>query len=151
MKGAYSFDTCEKRQPHRSEAEIAEAEARKRKARTRLLSLDDLDGRTTAAKSAAALVAGLESDLGGTEAIAIGQRELVKRAALLGAICEDAEVRWLRKEQVDLNIYLSAINTMRRVLTTLGLERHARDVGSSSALSDAKLSRILEYAEETSP
>jgi hypothetical protein len=61
MKGRFSGDIA-RRYVHRSEAE-------KDRSKTRLLSLDDLDGRTNAAKSAAALVAGLESDLGGTEAI----------------------------------------------------------------------------------
>jgi hypothetical protein len=133
MKGRFSGDIA-RRYVHRSEAE-------KDRSKTRLLSLDDLDGRTNAARKASSLVAGLESDLGGTESITVGQRELIKRAALLGAITEDAECRWLRKEQVDLGIYLAAINVQRRVLTSLGLDRRAREIGSSSG-SCARSSRI---------
>jgi len=99
-----------------------------KRAKTRLRTLDDLDNRTRAAQYAHRLVAGLESDLGGASEITVGQRELIKRAALLGAFIEDHEARWLRNEAVAIDDYLAAINAQRRVLTTLGLDRRARDV-----------------------
>ena len=101
---------------------------KKRGGKTRLATLDQLDGRTCAAKRARDLVAGLESDLGGAPEITTGQRELVKRAALLGAFVEDCECRWLRNEAVEMVEYLAATNAQRRVLMALGLDRHARDV-----------------------
>ena len=93
-----------------------------------LRTLDDLDGRTRAAKLAQRLVAGLEADLGGGDALSVGARELIKRAALLGAIVEDCEVRWLERKPVDIDTYLAAVNAQRRVLVTVGLDRVPRDV-----------------------
>ena len=64
-----------------------------------------MDGRTRAARLAARLVGELENDLGGGELIAeltAGQRELVKRVAMLSAITEDIETRWLEHQTVDL-------------------------------------------------
>jgi hypothetical protein len=96
--------------------------------KVRLRTLDDLDGRTGAAKRALALVAQLENDLGADPTIA--QRELVKRAGALSAILEDFEARWLKDERLSLADYLAACNVQRRILATLGLERRARDVTS---------------------
>jgi hypothetical protein len=101
---------------------------RTRQGKVRLRSLDDLDNRTAAARRARDLVADLESDLGGGDGLPVGLRELIKRAAMLGAIVEDCEVRWLERRPVDLAEYLSAVNAQRRVLATIGLDRRPRDV-----------------------
>jgi len=93
-----------------------------------LRSLDDLDGRTNAAKHAASLVAGLESDLGGKEHLSIAVRQLVQRVALCGALCEDAEVQWLEGKPIDVGHYATLANCQRRLLATIGLRRQPRDV-----------------------
>jgi hypothetical protein len=94
--------------------------------KVRLRSLDDLDNRTAAARRARELVADLESDLGGD--LSTAERELVKRAALLGAIVEDTEVRWLQRQHADLSLYGTLVDRQRRILETLGLRRRPRDV-----------------------
>jgi hypothetical protein len=96
--------------------------------RTRLLSLDDLDMRTIAAKKAIAIKRGIFSDLGGEDRCSTAERQLTQRAAILGAICEDIETRWLRGDAIDHARYHAAVNTQRRVLTSLGLARRLRDV-----------------------
>ena len=93
--------------------------------KARLRTLSDLDGRTLAARRARDLVAALIADLGGD--LSAAQGELVQRAGLLGAYLEDCEARWLGGDDVDLSTYLTACDRQRRVLTTLGLERRARD------------------------
>jgi hypothetical protein len=52
----------------------------------------------------------------------------VQRAAVLGAIIESDEVRWLSGDKIAVELHLSAINAQRRVLDTLGLKRRPRDV-----------------------
>jgi hypothetical protein len=47
---------------------------------------------------------------------------------VLGAFIESCEAKWLGGEAVALADYLAAINSQRRVLATIGLERRARDV-----------------------
>jgi len=94
--------------------------------RLHLRTLDDLDGRTAAAKRARRLVAELQSDLGRDPSAA--EAELIQRAAVLGAILEDAETRWLEQRRVDLAVYGQLICRQRRVLETLGLGRTPRNV-----------------------
>ncbi len=49
-----------------------------------LLTLDAIDGRTSAAKRARELMATIEADLGGADRLSEGSRQLVQRAAVLG-------------------------------------------------------------------
>ena len=87
----------------------------------RLLSLDRLDGRTIACRRACELVEALQVDLGGADSLSEGTRQLVQRAAVLGTFIESCEAQWLGGAQVELGDYLSAINSQRRVLTTIAL------------------------------
>lgn len=92
----------------------------------RLRTLSDLDGRTRAARLAQTLVENLERDLGGD--LSAAKRELVKRSALIGAVCEDAEARWLEGAPVDVATYAALADRQRRILQALGLNRVAKDV-----------------------
>jgi hypothetical protein len=98
----------------------------------RLRSMDDLDGRTNAARKTREIVSSLSEDLGGAEHLTSATRQLVQRAALLGAIAEDYEMRWLAGDRVHLTDYFTTVNTQHRVLLSLGLERRARDVSPPS-------------------
>ena len=93
----------------------------------RFLTLADLDARSRAAAFAKNLAASLESDLGGDPSTA--QKTLTERAAVVTAICQDFEMRFLLGQPIELTDYLTATNVLRRVLATLGLERRQRDVG----------------------
>jgi hypothetical protein len=104
--------------------------------KTRLLTLDHLDGRTLAVKRVRAVETQIASDLGGTDQLSEGQRALARRGAVLSAILDDAETRWTAGEPFDLSEYLAAINTFRRVLTTLGLERRPRSVNGGDRLGE---------------
>jgi hypothetical protein len=98
--------------------------------KVKLLSLSDLDGRTTAAKSAHRLVADLENDLGGHDALSASLHELIKRTALLGALCEDLEVQWLKGAPIDTGNYALLTNAQRRYLVTVGVRREPRVVNA---------------------
>jgi hypothetical protein len=93
------------------------------------LRLEHLDGRTGAAKRVRELIGALAVDL--AHDLTAGQRQLVQRAAVLGAICENDEALWAAGQDIDVPTYLSAINAQRRVLATIGLERRSRDVTPS--------------------
>ena len=105
-----------------------------RQGKKRLLTIDALDGRTAAAQSALKLIGTLSSDLGGDAQLSAQQRQLVTRAALTGAIVADFEARWVAGEPVPLGDYLAAVNTQRRVLATLGLERCQKEVKTLAEL-----------------
>jgi hypothetical protein len=96
--------------------------------KARLRDLSHVDGRTRAMQRVRALMAAIENDLGGRDHLTLGQRQLVQRAAVLGAVIEDSEARWAAGAPFEVSNYLAAINAQRRVLATLGLQRVARDV-----------------------
>ena len=94
----------------------------------RLKTLKALDGRTLAAQRATALVAALESDLGGPDNVTVAERQIVQHAGVLGAVIEHQEALWLAGDEVDETALLAAVNCQRRLLETVGLQRRARDV-----------------------
>jgi hypothetical protein len=96
--------------------------------KVRLLTLDHLDRRTGAYKKASDLIGSIESDLGGSEVLSIGERQLAQRAGVLGALLEDMETRWLGGEPIDPGSYCTVINAQRRLFETIGLKRNPRDV-----------------------
>lgn len=108
--------------------DLGQPQSRNAYRRARLLTLADLDRRTAAARRAMELVSGLESDLGGGDRLTVAERQLVQRAAVLGAIIEHHEARWLDGQVINVNEHLASINAQRRVLEAVGLERRARDV-----------------------
>lgn len=96
--------------------------------KTKLATLDQLDGRTIAAKQARALMADIESDLGGRDELSTAELQLIQRAAITGAILEDVEAAWLAGGQIDAATYTALGNAQRRYLETVGLKRTPRDV-----------------------
>lgn len=56
----------------------------------RLLTLDALDARTAAATAAHQLVATLTADMGGEDQLSAGEKQLVQRAAMTGAIVSES-------------------------------------------------------------
>jgi hypothetical protein len=107
----------------------------------RLLTLSHLDGRTLAARRARELIEAIQADLGGGDRLSEGEKQLVQRAAVLGAYIESHEVRWLNGETVDLADYLAACNTQRRILATVGLQRRTKDIGGLGDLLRRDLDR----------
>jgi hypothetical protein len=97
-------------------------------ARYRLVTLDHLDGRTHAARRTRDLIGAIESDLGGHDNVSEGERQIVMRAGVLGALIENFEAQWLAGERIELSEYLAAVNCQRRLLECVGLRRRPRDV-----------------------
>ncbi|WP_326912788.1 hypothetical protein [Rhizobium johnstonii] len=96
--------------------------------KARLLTLADLDGRTSAAQMAYALRDAIASDLGGMDSLSALKRELVNSVAIMSAIVTDANARWLRGEPVSLAEIATLSNARRRDAQLLGLERVAKDI-----------------------
>jgi hypothetical protein len=93
------------------------------------MTLDDIDRRTAAYANVKHLIDELEASAGGTDRLSPGERQLIQRCAVLGALLEDTETRWIRSGAIDPKDYCTVINAQRRVLETLGLQRRPpRDV-----------------------
>jgi hypothetical protein len=101
-----------------------------------LLTLEDIDGRTRARQLAVRMRDGLVSDLGGD--VTTAQSALAQRAAILHSILEDLEARWCMGSEIDIPTYTTASAEQRRLLTTLGLQRVARDVTTLEAYAAKK-------------
>jgi hypothetical protein len=79
-------------------------------------------------KSSRELIEAMTNDLGGAEALSEAQRQMITQAAVLGALIENNAALWMAGQPVDLAQHNATINTQRRLLATLGLERRAHDV-----------------------
>jgi hypothetical protein len=99
--------------------------------KVRLRTLNHLDGRTTAARRCRDLIDEIELDLGGSDTLTAGARELVKRAAVVGAVLEDHEARWLAGDESISALTLATLgNAQRRLFKALGLRRAQRPAES---------------------
>src|SRR5262245_63865321 len=94
------------------------------------------DGRSLWARRVGELLAAHVSDLGGEGNISEAERALAKRAAVLICELERREAAFAQAGEVSdeaLAIYQTSVNTLRRTLEALGLQRRARDVTPSLA------------------
>jgi hypothetical protein len=108
----------------------ARSKGRRSKGKAQLRVLGDLDQRTKSFRKVCDLISAIEGDLGGADRLSTGERQLVQRAALLGALAEDMEVRWLAGEEIDGAAYATLGNAQRRLFETIGLRRVPREVPS---------------------
>jgi hypothetical protein len=74
------------------------------------------------------LIAGHVSDMGGRDMISEAQFSLIRRASAIEVELEVLEGRLSQGELVDLDCFGRGASHLRRILETLGLQRHAIDV-----------------------
>jgi hypothetical protein len=97
---------------------------------SRLFAVKGMDGRTGTARRFRDLVETITLDLGGTDMLSEGQRQLIRRAAMLSVMCESVEADMVRNTAADLSNYSTLVNAQRRTFDAIGLERRARPVKS---------------------
>ena len=93
--------------------------------------LPDIDGRSLWARRAKELLAAHIADLGGDDNVSEGERALAKRCAVLVTELERREAAFARDGEVSdhaLAVYQTTVNTLRRTLEAIGLQRRAKDV-----------------------
>jgi hypothetical protein len=102
----------------------------KRQARSRVGNgsavLAGVDGRSAAMRRYKEILGQLVSDLGGDPSEA--QTQIARRAATLAVWAEQEEAALANGGQLDIAAFTTAANTLRRLLSDLGLERRMRDV-----------------------
>jgi hypothetical protein len=114
---------------------------RSKVANGRLLPL--ADGRSATARRFRDLYGDIANDLGGIDHLSEGQRQLIRRAAMLSAECERMETQAARDERrpvgeiawksdaphvFDLEVYGQLCDRLGRLFGRLGLERKSKDV-----------------------
>jgi hypothetical protein len=90
-----------------------------------------IDHRSLWARRAGELLAATISDLGGPSNISEGEHALAKRCAVLITELERREAAFAQAGGADdgaLAIYQTTVNTLRRTLESLGLQRRPRTV-----------------------
>src|SRR5262245_12504868 len=109
----------EKRRPHRAR-------------RPQLLTRDQLDGRTNAAKLFDRSVVDIEGDLGGHDQLSTIERALVEAFAGACVTLQHLNTKLALGQEIDLGQHAQAVSAMVRVASRLGVQRRAKDVSTPS-------------------
>jgi hypothetical protein len=107
----------------------------------RLLTLDDLDGRTRAAQRTLELSDRLLIERGGIESTGELRKAITRGVALLTTMIEDAATRWLSGEAVDPASIATLLNARRRDAELIGIDPEPRDVTPSVEAYVASINR----------
>ncbi len=114
-------------------SDIPKLARRKPEARSRVGNgktlLPMVDGRSATARRFKDLVEDIAADLGGKDHLSEGQRQLIRRAAMLSAESERMEALAARGEaEFDIDLYGMICDRLGRLFGRLGLERKSKDV-----------------------
>jgi hypothetical protein len=85
------------------------------------------------------------SDMGGGDHLSEAQKQLVRCAAGLVVLRETLDTKAANGEAIDSREYCAVCDTLRRVLTTIGLQGLVGDMTDSQA---DQIKRVLQYIEE---
>jgi hypothetical protein len=96
--------------------------------KSRLLTLDDLDRRTKAAQRAFDLHDRLVAERGGAESMSVLRYSMTRSVAVLSAMVEDMQVKWLRGERVEPAAIATLLNARRREAEIVGIDPLPKDV-----------------------
>jgi hypothetical protein len=99
--------------------------------KSRLLTLEDLDKRTRAAQRAFDIHDRLVAERGGPESMSVLRYSLTRSVAVLSAMVEDVQARWLRGEKIDPAAIATLLNARRREAELIGLDPELKDVTPS--------------------
>lgn len=102
-----------------------------RPTRPQLLTREQLDGRTNAAKFFDRLVRDIENDLGGRDALSTIERTLIEAYVGACVTLHSLNAQLALGQQIDLSQHAQAVTAMVRVASRLGLQRRQRDVTPS--------------------
>jgi hypothetical protein len=98
------------------------------RSKLRLLSRDNLDRRTVAARNFDSIASDIAADLGGEDQLSTVQRHLVQAFAGTALHVHDLNARLLLGEKVDVVEHCQTISTLVRVAQRIGIRRVARDI-----------------------
>jgi hypothetical protein len=93
-----------------------------------LLTRDNLDGRTKAAQRFDATARAIAEDLGGEDRLSAIERHLVEAFAGVAVHLGDIHARLLLGERINIVEHATAVSTMVRIASRVGIHRVPRDV-----------------------
>lgn len=90
--------------------------------------LTGIDQRSAPARRYKDVMDAVASDLGGIDHLSQAQLHLIRSVAGLVVLRESLDAKVLTGEKIDTTEYTRIVNSLRRLLATIGLERTPRDV-----------------------
>jgi hypothetical protein len=96
--------------------------------KSQLLTLDDLDRRTKAGQRAFEFHDRLVSERGGAGSMGVLRYAVTRSVAVLSAMIEDAQARWLMGEPVSLADLATLLNARRREAEKIGIDPDPKDI-----------------------
>lgn len=111
-------------------AGLSKAAARSRITNGRSLLPGHIDGRSLWVRRFRDVIELHSADLGGADRLSQAEQSLVRRIATITVQCEQLEAKFAETPASvgDLDLYQRMSNTLRRLLSSLGLKRRAHDV-----------------------
>jgi hypothetical protein len=137
-QSALEYAAKRRRRRKKVSAEAATVTTGNGQGKVRLLVREQIDGRTKARKQFDAIAEGIAEDLGGELHLSTVQRHLIEAFAGAAIHVHDLNARLLLGEQVDITAHASAISTMVRIASRIGMGRVARDVTPPDPLQYAR-------------
>lgn len=113
----------------------------KKATRPQLLTRDELDGHTNAAKLFDQLTSRIEVDLGGHDQLSTIELALIEGFVGAAIVMHNLNTRLALGERIDLAEHAAAVSAMVRVASRLGIQRRLRDVSSLSDFLKAEVVR----------
>jgi hypothetical protein len=94
----------------------------------KLLTLEQLDYRTNAAKLAIQVRDSIVADLGGADQLSTLEKLAAEQASMAAAVVNDAYCKWLQGQEISLSEIATCQNAFLRVASSLGFSRRAKDI-----------------------
>ena len=120
----------ERSPPIRSKFAASAEKPRRKHRATKFVPLtrNALDKRSNAIKQFDAIASGIANDLGGSDQLTTVQRHLVEAFAGTAICVHDLNARLLLGQKIDILEFSTAISTMVRIASRVGVNRVANDV-----------------------
>jgi len=99
-----------------------------RRGKLKLLSREQLDGRTKVRQQFDAIAAGIAQDLGGEDQLSTIQRHLVEAFAGTATVLNHLNAQCLLGEPLDISDYAQTVSTLVRLASRLGVERLPHEI-----------------------
>jgi hypothetical protein len=136
--------------PKKPRAPVGQGPRRKsRSIKTRLLTREALDGRSRARRHFDAIARGIAEDLGGEARLSTVQKCLIEAFAGVAVHVHNINARLLQGEKINVLIHSTAVSTMCRTATRVGLHRVPREIDTLRDMMDREIEDVDEIDEAT--
>jgi len=91
--------------------------------------LAGIDQRTAVYRRYRDIIAAITTDQGGVERCSESRKQLIRRFSAISVLAEQAEAKLAAGEEIDIAQFALLSSTLTRLVSRLGINRVAKDVG----------------------